>query len=80
VGSDNGPPFNEQDFLDFGKYLGFKHEHKTPKNPKPMQKQSSSRGCLRSSIAYANLQGRTSDKKYTDFYAGIEQRHTGPQS
>jgi len=33
AGSDNGPPFNGNDFLNFSKYLGFKHERKTPKNP-----------------------------------------------
>ena len=33
VGSDNGPPFNGHDFLNFNKYLGFKHDRKTPKNP-----------------------------------------------
>jgi len=26
VSSDNGPPFNSQDFSDFSKYLGFCHE------------------------------------------------------
>ena len=33
VGSDNGPPFNGQDFMNFSTYLGLKHERKTPKNP-----------------------------------------------
>ena len=33
VSSDNGPPFNSQDFRDFSKYLGFRHERKTPLNP-----------------------------------------------
>ena len=33
VGSDNGPPFSGQDFMNFSTYLGFKHERKTPKNP-----------------------------------------------
>ena len=33
VGSDNGPPFNGHDFLNFSTYLGFKHDRKTPKNP-----------------------------------------------
>ena len=33
VGSDNGPPFNGQEFVDFSKYMGFVHELKTPKNP-----------------------------------------------
>ena len=32
VGSDNGPPFNGQDIMNFSTYLGFKHERKTPKN------------------------------------------------
>lgn len=32
VGNENGPPFNGQDFMNFSKYLGFKHERKTPKN------------------------------------------------
>lgn len=32
VSSDNGPPFNSQDFRDFSKYLGFRHERKTPLN------------------------------------------------
>ena len=31
--SDNGPPFNGQEFEDFSKYLGFRHERKTPLNP-----------------------------------------------
>ena len=33
VSSDNGSPFNSQDFRDFSKYLGFRHERKTPLNP-----------------------------------------------
>ena len=33
AGSANGPLFNGHDFLNFSKYLGFKHEHKPPKNP-----------------------------------------------
>ena len=33
VSSDNGPPFNSQDFSDFSNYLGFCHERKTPLNP-----------------------------------------------
>ena len=33
VSSDNGPPFNSQDFSNFSKYLGFRHERKTPLNP-----------------------------------------------
>ena len=33
VSSDNGPPFNSQDFSDFSKYLGFRHERMTPFNP-----------------------------------------------
>ena len=33
VDSDNGPPFSGQEFEDFSKYLGFKHERKTPRNP-----------------------------------------------
>ena len=33
VSSDNGPPFNRQEFSDFMKYLGFRHERKTPLNP-----------------------------------------------
>ena len=33
VGSDNRPPFNGHDFLNFSTYLGFKHDRKTPKNP-----------------------------------------------
>ena len=33
VGSDNGPPFNGHDFLNFSTYLAFAHERKTPKNP-----------------------------------------------
>ena len=33
VGSDHGPPFNGQDFMNFSTYLGFKHERKTPKKP-----------------------------------------------
>lgn len=33
AGSDNGPPFNEQDFMNFSTYLGFKLERTTPKNP-----------------------------------------------
>ncbi|PFX21298.1 Retrovirus-related Pol polyprotein [Stylophora pistillata] len=33
LGSDNGPPFNGQEFRNFSTYLGFTHEHKTPKNP-----------------------------------------------
>ena len=33
VSSDNGPPFNEQDFSDFSKYFGFRRERKTPLNP-----------------------------------------------
>ena len=33
VSSDNGPPFNSQDFSDFSKYYGFRHEQKTPLNP-----------------------------------------------
>ena len=32
VASDNGPPFSGQEFQDFRKYLGFKHERKTPRN------------------------------------------------
>ena len=32
-GSDNGPPFNGQNFSDISKYLGFRHERKTPLNP-----------------------------------------------
>ena len=31
--SDNGHPFNGQDFSDFSKYLGFRHRRKTPLNP-----------------------------------------------
>ena len=31
--SDNGPPFNGQDFKDFSTHLGFRHERKTPLNP-----------------------------------------------
>ncbi|PFX28474.1 Uncharacterized protein K02A2.6 [Stylophora pistillata] len=30
---DNGTPFNGQEFRNFSTYLGFTHEHKTPKNP-----------------------------------------------
>ena len=33
VSSDNGPPFNSQDFSDLSNYLGFCHERKTPLNP-----------------------------------------------
>lgn len=33
VGSDNGPSFKGQDIPNFSKYLGFKQERKTPKNP-----------------------------------------------
>jgi len=33
VSSDNGPLFNRQDFSGFSKYLGFRHERKTPLNP-----------------------------------------------
>ena len=33
VSSDNGPPFNSQDFSDLSRYLGFRHERKTPLNP-----------------------------------------------
>lgn len=33
VSSDNGPPFIGKDFSDFSKYLGFRHERKTPLNP-----------------------------------------------
>ena len=33
VDNDNGPPFSGQEFEDFSKYLGFKHERKTPRNP-----------------------------------------------
>ena len=33
VDSDNRPPFSGQEFQDFSKYLGFKHERKTPQNP-----------------------------------------------
>ena len=33
VSSENGPPFNSQDFSDFSNYLGFCHERKTPLNP-----------------------------------------------
>ena len=33
VSSDNGPPFNSEDFRDFSKYLGFRHERKAPLNP-----------------------------------------------
>ena len=33
VSSDNGPPFNSQDFCVLSKYLGFRHEPKTPLNP-----------------------------------------------
>jgi len=33
ISSDNGPPFNSQDFSDFNKYLDFRHERKTPLNP-----------------------------------------------
>ena len=32
VSSDNGSPFNGQDFSDFSKYLGFLHQQKTPLN------------------------------------------------
>ena len=32
VSSDNGPPFNSQDFRDPCKYLGFRHERKTTLN------------------------------------------------
>ena len=31
--TDNRPPFNGHDFLNFSTYLGFKHDRKTPKNP-----------------------------------------------
>ena len=33
VSSNNGPPFNGQDFSDFSKYLGFHHKRKIPLNP-----------------------------------------------
>jgi len=33
LSSDNGHPFNNQDFSDFSKYLGFRQERKTPLNP-----------------------------------------------
>jgi len=33
VSSDNGLPFNSQDFSDFSNYLGFCHERKMPLNP-----------------------------------------------
>ena len=33
VGSDNGPPFNGHDLMNFSTYLDFKHERKTPNNP-----------------------------------------------
>ena len=33
VSSDNGPSFNGKDFRDFSKYLGSRHERKTPLNP-----------------------------------------------
>ena len=33
VSSNNGPPFNSQDFSDLRRYLRFRHERKTPLNP-----------------------------------------------
>ena len=32
-GSDNGPPYNSQEFKAFAKYMGFTHERKTPYAP-----------------------------------------------
>ena len=38
VKSDNGPPFNGDEFAQFAKYLGFKHRKVSSLWPKPMEK------------------------------------------
>ena len=53
LGSDSGPPLDEQTFLNFSKYLGFKQMHKTAKNPLANPEAEELSRQLRSSTTYA---------------------------
>ena len=53
LGSDSGPPLDEQTFLNFSKYLGFKQMRKTAKNPLANTEAEEFSRRLRSSTTYA---------------------------
>ena len=53
LGSDNGPPLDEQTFLNFSKYQGFKQVRKTAKNPLANTEAEEFNRRLRSSTTYA---------------------------
>ena len=53
LGSDSGPPLDEQTFLNFSKFLGFKQMRKTAKNPLANTEAEEFSRQLRSSTTYA---------------------------
>ena len=53
LGSDSGPLLDEQTFLNFSKYLGFKQVRKTAKNPLANTEVEEFSRQLRSSTTYA---------------------------
>lgn len=53
LGSDSGPPLDEQTFLNFSKYLGCKQVRKTAKNPLANTEAEEFSRQLRSSTTYA---------------------------
>ena len=53
LGSDSGPPLDEQTFLNFSKYLGVKQVRNTTKNPLANTEAEEFNSRLRSSTTYA---------------------------
>ena len=74
VSSDNGPPYKSQDFRDFIKYLGFRHERKTPLNPQANAEAERFMRVLRKLYQKSKLRGSTFKQEVTDLFAPTE-RH-----
>ena len=66
VKSDNGPPFNGQDFNDFSKHLGFKHCRITPLWPRANGGEEHFMGPLMKVIRTAHVSERTSTNNFTN--------------
>ena len=65
VGSDNGPPFNGQEFGDFSKYMGFVHELKRPKNPQANAEAEQFVKILKKLYQICQITVRPLNRKYT---------------
>ena len=80
VSSDNGPPFNSQDFRDPSKYLGFRHERKSPLNPQAICRgravhESTEEAVPNKQVDGIEFQARD---RYSDFFVPTERHLIAP--